>query len=451
MLIKKVFKQDTNAEYFDVKESIEVGSGLVEEVVVETVKEPFEVESRLVVHRYVVKDLKENDDDKKCLLISNEIFKGGNASKEGNGWFENQITETSDKSKMDSGYVMRKNKELLGFVWKLMVRMRMNGSIMSGNYCVSGITRESKVTDESITLAELVSLYQPSDDLCELLTSSLGVIVGKRVETENGSSRATLMAMKTMIENVVGSIKRNQLEDLFVVQLEVIKKAEYRQSHAKVRKNILLKIPLCAIGTTLHDYAHMAAKATGEFMVKIEQVFDLGGEQVFDLWGFGNELVFSKQELAMNWKSRVAAFVASHVLVKKSSLQKECDIEFIRNLDGNKDIICLNENIDIMGSHFWKSDVVELMLVSDTQIKSIVEPMSVSDMRVEVFKNVVKSFACCYPQWNFVADIEIGWKLDKRLKSIHTIPSASAMKSSFEVDVIRESSAANQVLLANGL
>nr|GFC98081.1 hypothetical protein [Tanacetum cinerariifolium] len=58
----------------DVKESIEVGSGLVEEVVVGTVKEPFEVESRLVVHR-----------------------------KEGNGWFENQITETSDKSKMDSG------------------------------------------------------------------------------------------------------------------------------------------------------------------------------------------------------------------------------------------------------------------------------------------------------------------------------------------------------------
>nr|GFA05579.1 hypothetical protein [Tanacetum cinerariifolium] len=314
------------------------------------------------------------------------------------------------------GYVMRKNKELLGFVWKPMVRMRMNGSIISGNYCVSGITRESKVTDESITLAGLVSLYQPSDDLCELLTSSFGVIVGKRVETENGSSRATLMAMKTMLENVVGSIKRNQLEDLFVVQLEVIMKAEYRQSHAKVRKNILLKIPLCAIGTTLHDYVHMAAKATGEFMVKIEQVFDLRGKQVFDLWSFRNELVFSKQELAMNWKSRVAAFVASHVLVKKSSLQKECDIEFIRNLDGNKDIICLNENIDIMGSHFWKSDVVELMvskinpeitrlvatasevtkfaipkklvreafekllgskLVSDTQIKSIVEPMSV--------------------------------------------------------------------------
>nr|GFB49978.1 hypothetical protein [Tanacetum cinerariifolium] len=113
MPIKKVFKQDTNAEYSDVKESIKVGSGLVEEVVVETVKEPFE-----------------------------EV-------KEGNGWFKNQIIETTDKSKMDSGYVMRRNKELLGFVWKPMVRMRMNGSIMSGNYYVSGITRESEVIDES--------------------------------------------------------------------------------------------------------------------------------------------------------------------------------------------------------------------------------------------------------------------------------------------------------------
>nr|GEZ06635.1 retrovirus-related Pol polyprotein from transposon TNT 1-94 [Tanacetum cinerariifolium] len=43
-------------EYSDVNESIEVVSGLVEEVVVETVKEPYEVENRLIVDQDVVKE-----------------------------------------------------------------------------------------------------------------------------------------------------------------------------------------------------------------------------------------------------------------------------------------------------------------------------------------------------------------------------------------------------------
>ncbi|GKD69049.1 hypothetical protein Tco_1323139, partial [Tanacetum coccineum] len=213
--IKKIFRQATSAEYSDVKESVEVGSGLVEEVVVETVKEPFEGENRLVVDIDVVNDSKENDNDKKCLLISNKIVKGGNGSKEVTG--------------------------------KPMVKMRMNGSIMSGNYRVSGITRESEVTDESKisdnTPGGRVSLYQPS-------VSSLGVIVGKGIETKNGSSRASLMAVKTMLENVVGSVKSIRLEDLLVVGLEVMKNVEYRQSLTEVMKNILLKTSLCAIGTS---------------------------------------------------------------------------------------------------------------------------------------------------------------------------------------------------------
>ncbi|GKG07446.1 hypothetical protein Tco_0330415, partial [Tanacetum coccineum] len=80
--------------------------------------------------------------------------------------------------------------------------------------------RESEVTDESKisdnTPGGRVSLYQPS-------VSSLGVIVGKGIETKNGSSRASLMAVKTMLENVVGSVKSIRLEDLLVVGLEVMK------------------------------------------------------------------------------------------------------------------------------------------------------------------------------------------------------------------------------------
>nr|GEV21836.1 hypothetical protein [Tanacetum cinerariifolium] len=256
MPIKKVFKHDTNAEYYDVKESVKVGSGLVEEVVVETVKEPFEVESRLVVHQYVEQEI---------IGI---------------------CVETDGKNADEWEY----------YEWEL---------------------------------------------LCEWYNKG-------------------------------------------------------KQSHAKVRKNILLKIPLCPIGTTLHDYVHMAAKATGEFM-KYYVV----------------ELMVSK----MN--PEVTRLVAIASEVTKFAIPKEFVREAFKKLLGSK-------------------------LVSDTQIKSIVEPMSVSDMREEVFKNMVKSFECCYPQLSFVADIKIGWKLDKRLKGSHTIPSTSAMKSSFEVDVIRESSAARK-------
>lgn len=41
--------------------------------------------------------------------------------------------------------------------------------------------------------------------------------------------------------------------------------------------------------------------------------------------------------------------------------QEECDNKFIRNLLDHEDILRLDGNMNIMGAHFWKFDVVELM------------------------------------------------------------------------------------------
>nr|GEY89526.1 hypothetical protein [Tanacetum cinerariifolium] len=182
-----------------------IDNGIDKEVIDEVRKDDVEVEGNQS------KDSKEDAENKKCWLISNDIVKG--------------------------------------VVWKPMVKMRMNGIIMSGNYCMCCIRKEgeenmayfvskttlaskdlsikkikscwvvsdnrckgSEVTDETKikddTQGKLVLLCQPSLHLREFLTSSLSVTAGKDLETENGSSRASLVAMKTMLENGIGSVKR---------------------------------------------------------------------------------------------------------------------------------------------------------------------------------------------------------------------------------------------------
>nr|GEY19591.1 phospholipase A2-activating protein [Tanacetum cinerariifolium] len=81
--------------------------------------------------------------------------------------------------------------------------------VVFDNHCKgSEVTNRTKIKDD--TLGKLVLLYQPSVHLREFLTSSLSIIAGKDLETENGNSRASLGAMKTMLENVIGSVKRIQ-------------------------------------------------------------------------------------------------------------------------------------------------------------------------------------------------------------------------------------------------
>nr|GEW20236.1 wall-associated kinase family protein [Tanacetum cinerariifolium] len=105
------------------------------------------------------KNSKEDDKNKKCLPIYNDIGEGGDESKgseylsfeeEYDGWFENQIEAPKvsgynlDKLKMDNGYVMCGNRRMSKVAWKPLVKMRMNGGIMGENsgdadYVVIGI------------------------------------------------------------------------------------------------------------------------------------------------------------------------------------------------------------------------------------------------------------------------------------------------------------------------
>ncbi|GJU31502.1 hypothetical protein Tco_1175091 [Tanacetum coccineum] len=130
--------------------------------------------------------------------------------------------------------------------------------------------------------------------------------------------------------------------------------------------------------------------------------------------------------------------------LKRSLLQEECDIEFIWNPYGNNDIKRLNENIDIMGARFWKSDVVELMISKmNPEVTRLITIASEVTKFSTPNKFVREAFECCYSKWSCVVDIEIDWKLDS-LKGSHTLPSARAMKSSFEVDVIHGSIAVDK-------
>ncbi|PWA49015.1 wall-associated kinase family protein [Artemisia annua] len=75
------------------------------------------------------KNSKEDDDNKECLVISNDIVRSGD------GWLENQIEATKaigyslDKLKIDSGYVMCRNKGILKVAWKPLVRSQSSVSV----------------------------------------------------------------------------------------------------------------------------------------------------------------------------------------------------------------------------------------------------------------------------------------------------------------------------------
>nr|GEW16056.1 phospholipase A2-activating protein [Tanacetum cinerariifolium] len=118
-----------------------------------------------------------------------------------------------------------RNREILEVVWKPMVKMRMNGIIMSENYCMCGIRKEGKenmdyfvskttITSKDLSIKNIKSCWVVSDNHCKgsEVTDETKIkddtLAGKDLETENNSSRARLGAMKTMLENVIGSVKR---------------------------------------------------------------------------------------------------------------------------------------------------------------------------------------------------------------------------------------------------
>nr|GFA27386.1 hypothetical protein [Tanacetum cinerariifolium]GFA39979.1 hypothetical protein [Tanacetum cinerariifolium] len=90
-------EENVESKEFVANDSSEViDNGIDKEVLDEVCKDDVEVEGNQS------KDSKEDVENKKCWLISNDIVKGGKGSKESNDWIENQIAETKDKSKMDS-------------------------------------------------------------------------------------------------------------------------------------------------------------------------------------------------------------------------------------------------------------------------------------------------------------------------------------------------------------
>nr|GEV87372.1 ARID DNA-binding domain-containing protein [Tanacetum cinerariifolium] len=144
-------EENVESKEFVANDSSEViDNGIDTEVLDEVCKDDVEVEGNQS------KDSKKDAENKKCLLISNDIVKGGKGSKESNDW----------------------NKGILEVVWKPMVKMRMNGITMSGNYCMYGIRKEgeenmayfvSKTTlaSKDLSIKKIKSCWVVSDNHCK--------------------------------------------------------------------------------------------------------------------------------------------------------------------------------------------------------------------------------------------------------------------------------------------
>ncbi len=137
--------------------------------------------------------------------------------------------------------------------------------------------------------------------------------------------------------------------ELLAADIEVIKKAEGRESFRAAMKKIGLKVPESAIVHTV-DEALAAAETIG-FPIIVRPSFTLGGT--------GGGVAYNRRELEDLCAAGLDLSLNTEVMLERSLLGwKEYELEVMRDKNDNVVIICSIENIDAMGVHTGDSITV---------------------------------------------------------------------------------------------
>ena len=137
--------------------------------------------------------------------------------------------------------------------------------------------------------------------------------------------------------------------ELLGADIDVIKKAEGRDSFREAMYKIGLKVPESAIVHTIQA-ARDAAEKIG-FPVIVRPSFTLGGT--------GGGVAYNSQELESLCKSGLDLSLNNEVMIERSLLGwKEYELEVMRDRNDNVVIICSIENMDAMGVHTGDSITV---------------------------------------------------------------------------------------------
>ncbi len=178
-------------------------------------------------------------------------------------------------------------------------------------------------------------------------------MVGKIIAKERPDALLPTLGGQTGLNTAIRVAEAGILDkynvELLAADIDVIKKAEGRESFRDAMGNIGLKVPESAIVHTV-DQALKAADKIG-FPIIVRPSFTLGGT--------GGGVAYNSQELKDLCTAGLDLSLNTEVMLERSLLGwKEYELEVMRDKNDNVVIICSIENMDPMGVHTGDSITV---------------------------------------------------------------------------------------------
>ncbi len=178
-------------------------------------------------------------------------------------------------------------------------------------------------------------------------------MVSKIIEKERPDALLPTLGGQTGLNTAIRVAETGVLEkynvELLAADIEVIKKAEGRESFRAAMGNIGLKVPESAIVHTVQE-ALQSIDMIG-FPIIVRPSFTLGGT--------GGGVAYNRQELEELCAAGLDLSLNTEVMLERSLLGwKEYELEVMRDKNDNVVIICSIENMDAMGVHTGDSITV---------------------------------------------------------------------------------------------
>ena len=178
-------------------------------------------------------------------------------------------------------------------------------------------------------------------------------MVAKVIERERPDALLPTLGGQTGLNTAIRVAEMGVLDkygvELLAANIDVIRKAEGRESFRAAMKKIGLKVPESDIVHTI-DEAKAAAERIG-FPIIVRPSFTLGGT--------GGGVAYNTQELITLAASGLDLSLNNEVMLEQSLLGwKEYELEVMRDKNDNVVIICSIENFDAMGVHTGDSITV---------------------------------------------------------------------------------------------
>jgi carbamoyl-phosphate synthase large subunit len=285
-------------------------------------------------------------------------------------------------------------------------------------------------------------------------------VVAKIIERERPDALLPTLGGQTGLNTAIKVAEMGILEkfkvELLAADIEVIRKAEGRESFREAMRRIGLKVPESAIVHTLEE-AQAAVETIG-FPIIIRPSFTLGGT--------GGGIAYNSQELETLTTAGLDLSLNSEVMLEKSLLGwKEYELEVMRDRNDNVVIVCAIENFDPMGVHTGDSITVapaqtlsdrEYQLMRDaaiaimreigvetggSNVQFAVNPANGELMIIEMNPRVSRSSALAskatgFPIAKIAAKLAVGYTLDE-IKNDITRETYASFEPSIDYCVVK--------------